>query len=190
LFQVGTPEIAGEFMSTANYWSARLSKEPLFGGVSNIEYGWSEEIINTALLERPMSPPPGNTGAPGTAGAAGVGIPPVLIQNRAQGHMHTGSGGGTAPGMPRPSVASSIRGSIDANFGGRPKLPGDKVQLAEWHPPTQSMMASQLMEVDQLRGLTAYVTQVESELARHNELKHAIELAVSDSDVCVRFAPC
>ena len=33
LFQVGTPEIALEFVSTANYWSARLSKEPLVGSV-------------------------------------------------------------------------------------------------------------------------------------------------------------
>lgn len=188
LFQVGTPEIAGEFMTTANYWSARLSKEPLSGGVSNIEYGWSEEIINTALIERPLSPPPGT--ASGT-GAAGVSIPPVSIQNRAQGHMHTNSrDGNTASGMPRPSMASSIRGSIDANFGGRPRLPGDKMQLAEWHPPTQSMMASQLMEVDQLRALMAYVKEVESELARHNELKHPIELAVSHcqrkSEVCMR----
>jgi len=46
-FQVGTPEIAREFVSTANYWAARLSKEPLGGGgVSNIEYGWSDAIIN------------------------------------------------------------------------------------------------------------------------------------------------
>ena len=41
------------------------------------------------------------------------------------------------------------------------------------------MMASQLMEVDQLKALTAYVSNVETELADHNELKQGIELAVS-----------
>ncbi|PGH12576.1 hypothetical protein AJ79_04197 [Helicocarpus griseus UAMH5409] len=55
LFQVGTPEIVKEFVSTANYWSARLSKEPLFGGISNIEYGWSPAVINSspAQVEAP-----------------------------------------------------------------------------------------------------------------------------------------
>ena len=59
LFQVGTPEIVREFVSTANYWSGRLSKEPLIGGVSNIEYGWSESVINGALAhaDATKSPP-------------------------------------------------------------------------------------------------------------------------------------
>ena len=30
-----------EWVSTCNYWAARLSKEPLAGGVSNMEYGWN-----------------------------------------------------------------------------------------------------------------------------------------------------
>ncbi|WEW60405.1 hypothetical protein PRK78_005890 [Emydomyces testavorans] len=61
LFQVGTPEIVKEFVSTANYWSARLSKEPMFGGISNIEYGWSDAVINIASTEaddhKPTNPP-------------------------------------------------------------------------------------------------------------------------------------
>ena len=160
LFQVGTPEIAQEFMSTANYWSARLSKEPLSGGVSNIEYGWSDQVINTAALDS-------RSGA--------ISPPPPSIHNKSSSHMHSNSGSG----MPRPSLQSSIRTSLDTGFGARPRLPGDKVHLADWHPPTQSMMASQLMEVDQLKALSAYVTNVESELAKHNELKQGIELAVS-----------
>ncbi|KAL4894329.1 hypothetical protein BDV59DRAFT_176233 [Aspergillus ambiguus] len=50
LFQAGTPDIVREFVSSANYWSARLSKEPLIGGISNIEYGWSDAVINNALV--------------------------------------------------------------------------------------------------------------------------------------------
>ncbi|KAF8973305.1 hypothetical protein BDZ97DRAFT_1752291 [Flammula alnicola] len=40
-FQAGTEELVNEWVSTCNYWAARTSKEPLAGGVSNMEYGWS-----------------------------------------------------------------------------------------------------------------------------------------------------
>ena len=141
LFQVGTPEIVNEFVTTANYWSARLSKEPLIGGVSNIEYGWSEFVVNPALLQ-------GDT-APGATTSTG----------------------------PRPSLQSSIRSSLDQGSS-RPKLLGDKVMINDWLPPQQSMVASVLMEVDQLKALTTYVRNVEDELERHNELRPAMLLAV------------
>lgn len=162
LFQVGTEDIATEFMSTANYWSACLSKEPLFGGVSNIEYGWSEDVINPALLNHTDSTP----------------TPPSSMGNR-HGGMHSSSG--SISQLPRPSMQSSLRGSLDQSFGTtRVKLPGDKIQISDWHAPVQSMMPSQLMEVDQLKALTTYVANVEGELAKHNELRHALGLAVSD----------
>ncbi|KAA8645498.1 hypothetical protein EYZ11_005062 [Aspergillus tanneri] len=64
LFQVGTPEIVREFVSSANYWSARLSKEPLIGGISNIEYGWSDALINSALITPESArTPPSSSGA-------------------------------------------------------------------------------------------------------------------------------
>ena len=145
LFQVGTPEIVREFVATANYWSARLSKEPLMGGVSNIEYGWGESVVNPALLVRRDSTP-----------------------STAHGHM------------PRPSMASSLRSSMDHATGTiKPRLPGDKVVLSDWSPPAQSMMASNLMEVDQLRALSDYVKNVEEELSRHNELRAPMLIAVS-----------
>jgi len=140
-FQVGTPEIVKEFVTTANYWSARLSKEPLIGGVSNIEYGWSGSIINTALSQSDTAPAV---------------------------TTHTGS---------RSSLQNSIRTSLDQGSS-RPKLPGDKVTINDWTPPPQSMVASVLMEVDQLTALTTYVTNVEDELQRHNELRPAMLLAV------------
>lgn len=142
LFQVGTPEIVKEFVTTANYWSARLSKEPLVGGISNIEYGWSEAVINSALI--PLE------GIPSSAGPSG----------------------------PRPSLQSSIRSSIDQGSF-RPKLPGDKTLISDWSPPQQSMVASVLMEVDQLKALLAYVKNIEDELQKHNELRSAMLLAVS-----------
>ncbi|KAK9387920.1 hypothetical protein V1515DRAFT_448848 [Lipomyces mesembrius] len=46
IFESGTAEIADEFVDTCNYWAARLSKEPLQGAVSNIEYGWSSNALS------------------------------------------------------------------------------------------------------------------------------------------------
>ncbi|EUC39345.1 hypothetical protein COCCADRAFT_80528 [Bipolaris zeicola 26-R-13] len=143
LFQVGTPDICREFVCTVNYWSARLSKEPLTGGVSSMEYGWGENVINPALIRRDSTP-------------------------SVQGHM------------PRPSVTSSLRSSMDHATGApKPRLPGDKVVLSDWSPPASSMMASTLMEVDQLRALTDYVKNIENELSHHNELRAPLLIAFS-----------
>ena len=148
LFQVGTPEIVKEFVATANYWSARLSKEPLVGGISNIEYGWSESVINTAIVN-----------ADPTA--------PCVVNN-------TGA---------RPSLQSSIRSARSSMDQGayRPRLPGDKAVITDWTPPQQSMVASVLLEVDQLKALSTYVKNIEDELEKHNELRAAMLLAVSDA---------
>lgn len=144
LFSVGTPDIVKEFVSTANFWSARLSKEPMMGGVSNMEYGWSDNVINRAL------------------------ITPSADRTRS---------GATSP---RPSTQLSMRSSIDQVAGGiRPKLPGDRIHINDWNPPQQSMFASQLMEIDQLRALQTYVKNVEEELQRHNELRGPMLLAFS-----------
>ncbi|KAL4254296.1 hypothetical protein ABKN59_002913 [Abortiporus biennis] len=43
-FQAGTEELVNEWVSTCNYWAARQSKEPLTGGVSNMEYGWNRVL--------------------------------------------------------------------------------------------------------------------------------------------------
>ncbi|MCJ1467393.1 hypothetical protein MMC07_006017 [Pseudocyphellaria aurata] len=137
LFQVGTPEIVKEFVTTANYWSARLSKEPLVGGVSNIEYGWSDAVINTALVQSE-----------------------------------------NMPIVPRPSLQSSIRSSVDQGSC-RPRLPGDKIAITDWTYPQQSMLASVLLEADQLKALIVYVKNIEEELQRHNELRAAMLLAFS-----------
>ncbi|MCJ1246580.1 Arf guanine nucleotide exchange factor yel1 [Trapelia coarctata] len=140
LFQVGTPEIVKEFVTTANYWSARLSKEPLIGGISNVEYGWGEGVINLALV--PLeNRPPSNLGR-------------------------------------RPSLQSSLRNSLDQGST-RPKLPGDRIMISDWSPPQQSMMASALMEVDQRKGLVAYVKSIEDELQKHNQLRGPMLLAFS-----------
>ena len=144
LFQVGTPEIVREFVSTANYWSGRLSKEPLVGGISNVEYGWSENVINGALAQTELAKSPSSSPVP----------------------------------FGRPSFQSSIRGSMEQQVA-RPKLPADRIAISEWAPPQQSMAASSLSEMDQLRALQVYVKNVEDELQKHNELRTMMSLAFS-----------
>jgi hypothetical protein len=145
LFQVGTPDIVKEFVSTANYWSARLSNHPLVGGISNIEYGWSGSVVNNAL---------------------------VNAINESEGRPSTSAA--------RPSLQSSLRSSLDQGHGGghtRTRLPGDKITISDWTPPTQSMRSSNLMEADQLRTLSEYVTGIEDELQKHNQLRSSMLLA-------------
>nr|XP_019047599.1 hypothetical protein I302_04215 [Kwoniella bestiolae CBS 10118]OCF26529.1 hypothetical protein I302_04215 [Kwoniella bestiolae CBS 10118] len=40
-FQAGTEDLVLEWVSACNYWAARRSRQPLQGGVSNMEYGWN-----------------------------------------------------------------------------------------------------------------------------------------------------
>jgi hypothetical protein len=167
LFQVGTPEITKEFVTTANYWSARLSTHPLVGGISNIEYGWSEAIVNNALVaaineSAAPAPPSGRSSRPGSS-ANTIGGARSSIQSGSYRSTSFDQGNNSTPG--------STRG------GGGSKLPGDRIHIAEWTPPTQSMRASNLGEADQLEALTAYVKGIEEDLQSHNGLRSPMLLA-------------
>lgn len=158
LFQVGTPEIVREFVSSANYWSARLSKQPLVGGISNIEYGWSDAVINSALIHNHDNNNNHNN-------------------NISNATNHPGKRPPSAAGT-RTSIQSSIRSSVDQQVV-RPKLPADRVNISDWAPPQQSMVASNLSEEDQLKALQDYVQSTENEFQRHNERRPAMILAFS-----------
>ncbi|ROV94762.1 hypothetical protein VMCG_08850 [Cytospora schulzeri] len=176
LFQVGTPEICKEFVTTANYWSARLSTHPLVGGISNMEYGWSENVVNNALVKA-MSQTSTGTEEKGTAtGTANTGT--------ATSRQRSGSAVGRTSLHSRGSSFRSV-GSFD--FGNSPrtgsrgdpssKLPGDRVTIADWTPPTQSMRASNAPESQQLQTLLNYVKSIEDELQQHNVLRSPMLLA-------------
>lgn len=49
LFQGGSQPQVNEWVATCNYWAARQSKEPLPGGVSNMEYGWGDCLHDVIL---------------------------------------------------------------------------------------------------------------------------------------------
>ncbi|CAK7231137.1 hypothetical protein SBRCBS47491_007830 [Sporothrix bragantina] len=197
LFQVGTPEICKEFVTTANYWSARLSTHPLVGGISNIEYGWGEGIVNNSLVNAIKSE--SSTALPSTSSGALAGAhgpyPPsasrpgsaaagrASMQSRSSfrsgsfdfGHMRTGSAssGFTSTNNGGAGGAGGLTGS-----GGRHgKLPGDRIHIAEWTPPTQSLRPSNAAEPQQLQTLLAYVHSIEGELKSHNALRSPMLLA-------------
>jgi len=184
LFQVGTPEISKEFVTTANYWSARLSTHPLIGAVSNIEYGWSEAIINNALVNainessgnlpnRPgtsMSSHKGHSrpGSSANAGAIAAAVGRSSMQSRSS--MRSGSFD-----FPRPGSGSS--GVLGNSLPRHAKLPGDRIHIAEWAPPTQSLRPSNMSEKEQLENLLNYVRSIEQELQVHNSLRSPMLLA-------------
>ncbi|KAG5939765.1 hypothetical protein E4U53_007739 [Claviceps sorghi] len=163
LFQVSTIEVIREFVNTANYWSARLSSHPLVGGISNIEYGWSESIVNNALVSAINE---STTSL--TSGAVRNARP-----ESSAGHVRRSS-----------NASSSFRGSSFDHVSnaftsstGRGKLPGDRIPIAEWTPPTQSMRPSNATEAEQLSMLVDYVKSIEQELHEHNRLRSPMLLA-------------
>ncbi|KAL9096284.1 MAG: hypothetical protein Q9165_001281 [Trypethelium subeluteriae] len=178
LFQVGTADIVREFVSTVNYWAARLSKEPLIGGVSNVEYGWSDAIIGPAPEGRASTHSRAPSHARETRSmSVASNRPPSATAILGRPSQTIGSG--------RPSM-SSIRTSLDqgASHIGMgtmrgARLPGDKVTITDWQPPVASMMASQLLEVDQLTALTEYVKSLEEDLSKHQELRVRMQNAYS-----------
>ncbi|KAL8377180.1 hypothetical protein RB595_008046 [Gaeumannomyces hyphopodioides] len=229
LFQVSTPETSQEFVTTVNYWSARLSTHPLVGGISNIEYGWGDDIVNNPLVTAITEATTGKEVDPGAVAAqtSRPGSAAAVVRgHRTTGSMHSRAGSfrsgsldfvrarsgsvqsasavmdlgnilaenPSEPGSPAPtgrrgprsssSFSSSVGpfgGSISAGVGGpgRGKLPGDRIHIAEWRPPAQSLRASTQGETEQLSTLSTYVASIEEELRKHNALRSPMLLAFS-----------
>lgn len=165
LFHVGTPEICKEFVTTANYWSARLSTHPLIGGVSNMEYGWGDAIINNALVTA-INENSAST-ATGTSGT------------RQRSNSAVGRSSMHSRGSSFRSVGSFDFGNSTTRGDMSNKLPGDQITISEWMPPTQSMRPSNSAEKEQLETLLKYVKSIEDELQQHNSLRSPMLLAFS-----------
>jgi hypothetical protein len=193
LFQVGTPENSIEFVNAANYWSARLSTHPLVGGISNVEYGWSDAIVNNVLVQAIDESASSLSQRPGTDINASVKghSRPGSAANAAS--IMSGSGGGRRMSIrsqssvrshsfdfPRPGSGSSgALGMTPGSASRHGKLPGDRIHIAEWTPPAQSLRASTASEAEQLRILENYVKSIEEELQTHNGLRSPMLLAFS-----------
>lgn len=202
LFQVGTPEICKEFVTTANYWSARLSTHPLVGGISNMEFGWSEGIVNNALVSAihgesnaTLSHPPASSsgvslggggmaansgGLPGVSRPGSAAAGRTSTQSRASfrsssfdfSHVRSGSSSSV---LASSGAAAAIHGAVSGGRHG--KLPSDRIHIADWTPPTQSMRRANAPEAQQLQTLMAYVKSIEDDLQVHNSLRSPMLLA-------------
>ncbi|KAG0253678.1 hypothetical protein BG011_006228 [Mortierella polycephala] len=78
LFQAASAKECDEWAKTCNYWAARTTKEPLPGGVINMEYGWGRalELLSNQLGE-PISSgggPQGQTNTMGSTNSSGCSL--------------------------------------------------------------------------------------------------------------------
>ncbi|KDE08850.1 hypothetical protein MVLG_00951 [Microbotryum lychnidis-dioicae p1A1 Lamole] len=144
-FQAGTPDLVAEWVSTCNYWSARLSKEPLAGGVSNMDYGWGRVSIDTS--------PSSYNNTRGDADAASI------------------RSGRSSGGASRLSIATGGALGRDAPPMPGTTSANDRIVVNDWTPPNQPGGASQLSEESQLEALKKYAEIVKKDLAQHNVMR-------------------
>ncbi|GAA5964713.1 hypothetical protein JCM3765_004365 [Sporobolomyces pararoseus] len=151
-FQCGTPDLVSEWVATCNYWSARLSREPLTGGVSNVEYGWNkvETRFNNNDNDEPFEE----------------------NRNREEDLMSIKSGKSNHSRKSfAPSTFNSVYSSGSGGGGGGGNV-NDSIRIEDWKPPNVPLTPSQLSEEAQLEHLKKHVEIVQKELQHHNELRN------------------
>ena len=153
-FQAGTEELVNEWVSTCNYWAARTSKEPLAGGVSNMEYGWNRVVdlhghrTSTSQSQTdPRDPDPSDG---------------VSVKSGKSGHSKF-----------------RWRGDGPATVRGPPSPWSDKIFINEWKPPMPPAVSSVHDEETQLEALRKHVASMKKDLEMHNELREPVTALVS-----------
>jgi hypothetical protein len=143
-FQAGTEELVNEWVQTCNYWAARQSKEPLAGGVSNMDYGWNR-VSDVLQPGRAASDDESVRGVRDFTDTASV-------RSARSNHSR----------FSRKDVAATMR-------IGSPR--SDRTNLAEWKPPLAPSIASTHDEETQLEALKKHVATLTRDLQEHNELR-------------------
>ncbi|SPO20231.1 uncharacterized protein UTRI_00628_B [Ustilago trichophora] len=157
-FQTGHEELVNEWVSTCNYWAARQSKEPLAGGVSNMEYGWNKVLPQLSDDEYEEL----DNGTPPESSIYGGGQ--LASDNRS---VRSGrSSKARTFASPTGSAAPSIGTSSNAGF-----MSNERTFINEWRTPQLPTVPSTLSEERQLARLEKQVSTIESELTVHNELR-------------------
>lgn len=162
-FQAGTEELANEWVSTCNYWAARQSKEPLPGGVSNIEYGW-----NRVEDDAHAQDDEGITEAEKALAKE--------RENRAKGEY-------SADTFSLRSQRSRLGARLGDGFstlrgGANPYT--ERIYINEWKAPMPNMHVSTLDEEGQLESLRRQTESLKEELKKHDALKVSMTALVSD----------
>ncbi|KAG9008231.1 hypothetical protein FRB90_009031 [Tulasnella sp. 427] len=142
-FQAGTEDLVNEWVSTCNYWAARTSKEPLQGGVSNMEYGWSkvEQMMQTNQL-------PNNS----------------IDNSDAYSDVFS-----VRSGRSKISKRSfDVLGSTRANYS---PFAMEKIFINDWKAPIPSTVPSTHDEETQMEALQKQVNILKRELAAHDKIQ-------------------
>ncbi|KAI0341994.1 hypothetical protein BDW22DRAFT_1484877 [Trametopsis cervina] len=141
-FQAGTEELVNEWVSTCNYWAARQSKEPLQGGVSNMEYGWNR-VLDPVTRNRSTS-----EDSYGVDKSDSVSI------------------------RSERSSRSRFRGKEFASTMRAEKSPWqDRILINDWKPPMPPTVPSNHDEETQMEALQKHVAALKHDLIEHNELR-------------------
>ncbi|KAH9935590.1 uncharacterized protein B0H18DRAFT_1207160 [Fomitopsis serialis] len=141
-FQAGTEELVNEWVSTCNYWAARQSKEPLIGGVSNMEYGWNR-VLDPVTRVRSAS------------------------EDNFSQREDNDDGFSIRSGRSGRSRMKDLASTVRAD-----KSPwADRTFINEWKPPMPSTVPSNHDEETQLEALQKHVAYLKTELKQHNELR-------------------
>ncbi|KAF8161062.1 hypothetical protein B0H34DRAFT_673104 [Crassisporium funariophilum] len=143
-FQAGTEELVNEWVSTCNYWAARTSKEPLAGGVSNMEYGWSRVADLYGH---------GRSQSQSEFSREGDYADSVSVRSGKSTRSKYGWRDGSA----------TIRGPYSPR--------ADKTFINDWKPPLPPTISSIHDEESQLDALRKHVASLKKDLEVHNELR-------------------
>ena len=130
-----------EWVSTCNYWAARQSKEPLAGGVSNMEYGWN----------RVLDPPEQLRSMSDNESSRTVDRSDVMSVRSSRSRYGRKDG------------VLSTRSSQSPW--------ADRVMINDWKAPLPPTVASVHDEETQLEALQKHVKHMSDDLKRHNGLR-------------------
>lgn len=158
-FQAGTEELVNEWVSTCNYWAARTSKEPLAGGVSNMEYGWNR-VVDSASHDRSMSTD-------------------TTIELDPSDSMSVRSGRSARSKLRWRDGANTMRASHSPYV--------EKIYINDWKPPLPPTVSSVHDEESQMEALQKHVASMKKDLNRHNGLHQPMAALVRDSAEEVLF---
>ncbi|KAK4056662.1 hypothetical protein OIO90_002214 [Microbotryomycetes sp. JL221] len=178
-FQTGTPDLVSEWVSTCNYWSARLSKTSLPGGVSNMEYGWNKvdaESLPIAIdVDRRHSIAVTHKHSSSfdrilSGGSSGMHGAASSIADDAM-SMRSGKSKRSYQVSLAQSSTSAGAGALGAGHSSGSVAINDKMFISDWQPPPPPSGASQLSEDAQLDNLKKHLALVKQELLQHNMLR-------------------
>lgn len=158
-FQAGTEELVNEWVSTCNYWAARTSKEPLGGGVSNMEYGWNRVA---AMHDRSQSD--GDSAS---------------LSEDPHDAMSMRSGRSSRSRFNWKEGSATVRGSSSPY--------SDRVVINDWKPPMHPTVSSVHDEETQMEALQKQVASMKRDIKVHNEQREPMLTLVS-FHICSRVA--